>query len=69
MANQREKHERMLREAGETALTLIEDRGRANAHAWAKHCATRDTTGFWRQVTLAVEEMPANEPPVDRGAQ
>jgi hypothetical protein len=53
------KRERMLREAGETALTLIEDRGRANAHAWASHCAVRDPHGgFWRQVVLAIEEAP-----------
>ena len=38
-------------EARETAETLIEDRGAANARAWAEHCMVRDPVGgFWRAV-------------------
>jgi hypothetical protein len=50
---------RLARDVRETAETLVEDRGRANALAWAEHCAVRDPHGgFWRQVVLAIEEAP-----------
>ena len=39
------------REARDTAETLLEDRGPANARAWVEHCMVRDPTGgFWRAV-------------------
>jgi hypothetical protein len=47
------------REVKETADTLIEDRGAVNALAWAEHCATRDTTGFWRKVCNAIDGVQA----------
>jgi hypothetical protein len=43
-------------EVEETALTLVEDRGRLNAWAWANHCAARDTSGFWRKVRDKINE-------------
>jgi uncharacterized membrane protein len=42
-------------EAAETAETLIEDRGWANARAWAEHCATRATDPLWRLVVAAID--------------
>ena len=49
--------ERQAREVRETAETLVEDRGRANALAWAEHCAVRDPVGgFWRAVWIAIDE-------------
>ena len=47
------------RNARETAETLIEDRGAVNALAWAEHCATRDTSGFWRKVCNAIDGVQA----------
>ena len=48
---------RKAREVRETAETLVEDRGRANALAWAEHCAVRDPVGgFWRAVWIAIDE-------------
>jgi hypothetical protein len=48
---------RRAREIRETAETLVEDRGRANALAWAEHCATRDPAGgFWRAVWITIDE-------------
>jgi hypothetical protein len=50
--------ERKAREVRETAETLVEDRGRANALAWAEHCAVRDPVGgFWRRVADAIREL------------
>ena len=52
---------RKAREIEGTAITLIEERGRTNALAWADHCATRDTDGFWRQVANLIRlagQMP-----------
>jgi hypothetical protein len=46
-------------QARETAEALIEDRGLANALAWAKHCATRTTDGFWSRVVAAIENIDA----------
>lgn len=49
--------ERQAREVRETAETLVEDRGRANALAWAEHCAVRyPVGGFWRAVWIAIDE-------------
>lgn len=45
-------------EARETAETLVEDRGRANALAWAEHCATRDMSGFWWRVWHTIQARP-----------
>ena len=56
-------NEQKAREIRETAETLIEDRGRDNALAWADHCMTRDPTGgFWR----AVRDEIANTTPIER---
>jgi hypothetical protein len=50
--------ERKAREVRETAETLVDDRGRSNALAWAEHCATRDPAGgFWRAVANAIREL------------
>jgi hypothetical protein len=48
---------RQEREAREHAEALIEDRGLANAHAWAIHCANRTTDGFWSRVVTAIENI------------
>ncbi len=48
-----------IAEIRETAETLIEDRGSANARAWAVHCATRDTSGFWPKVLLEIDRQTA----------
>ena len=48
---------RQRAEAQEHAETLIEDRGLANARAWAIHCANRDTSGFWSRVVTAIENI------------
>lgn len=48
-------NEQKVREIRETAETLIEDRGGANALAWAEHCMTRDPAGgFWRAVWVEI---------------
>jgi hypothetical protein len=47
------------REAHETAEALIEDRGLANARAWAIHCANRTTDGLWSRVVAAIENIDA----------
>jgi hypothetical protein len=49
--------DRQLREAQETAETLLEDRGEANARAWIVHNANRTTDGFWSRVLMAFEEL------------
>jgi|HubBroStandDraft_6_1064221.scaffolds.fasta_scaffold161861_2 hypothetical protein len=51
--------DRQAREVRETAETLVEDRGRANALAWAEHCAVSDSSvgGFWRAVADAIREL------------
>jgi hypothetical protein len=54
--------DRLLREAQEHAETLIEDRGLANARAWAIHCANRSTDGFWSRVVEAIDEAEQAEP-------
>lgn len=46
---------RQQREARETALTLIEERGETNALAWANHCAARSNDGFWHWVARFIE--------------
>jgi hypothetical protein len=40
----------------ETAETLIEDRGHANALVWVEHCLIRSNDGFWRAVRDAIQE-------------
>jgi hypothetical protein len=47
--------EREQNAAIDHALALIEDRGLVNALAWASHCATRDTSGFWAAVVRAID--------------
>jgi hypothetical protein len=47
--------DRLMREAQEHAETLIEDRGRTNALAWAQHCATRANDGLWMRVVEAIK--------------
>jgi hypothetical protein len=49
--------DRLRREAQEHAETLVEDRGLANALAWAIHCANRSTDGFWSRVVQAIERL------------
>jgi hypothetical protein len=49
--------DRLLREAQEHAETLVEDRGLANARAWAIHCANRSTDGFWSRVVQAIDAL------------
>ena len=45
------RKEQLARDVREAAETLLEDRGPANARAWAEHCMVRDPTGgFWRAV-------------------
>jgi len=39
----------------DTAEALIEDRGATNALSWARHCAIRDKSGFWRKVADLIE--------------
>ena len=57
-------HEQKAREIRETAETLIDDRGRDNALAWAEHCMVRDPVGgFWRAVRDAI--AGAQWPPID----
>jgi len=56
-----ERIERRNREAQETAETLIEDRGLANARAWAIHCANRTTDGFWSRVVIAIENIDSSQ--------
>jgi hypothetical protein len=54
----RKAAERQAREVRETAETLVEDRGRSGAIAWAEHCMVRDPTGgFWRAVAIAIGEL------------
>jgi hypothetical protein len=48
---------REMREISETALTLIEERGHANALAWADHCMIRSTDGFWRKVRDEIQRV------------
>jgi|HubBroStandDraft_2_1064218.scaffolds.fasta_scaffold11766_7 hypothetical protein len=45
----------------ETALTLIEERGFANARAWAIHCANRTTDGFWSRVVAAIKTLESSQ--------
>jgi hypothetical protein len=49
--------DRLQREAEEHAEVLIEDRGPTNARAWAVHCATRDTGGFWQRVVREIDRQ------------
>jgi hypothetical protein len=49
--------DRLQREAQDHAETLVEDRGLANARAWAIHCANRSTDGFWSRVVQAIEAI------------
>ena len=51
----------LVLEAQETAETLIEDRGLANARAWAIHCANRTTDGFWSRVVIAIENIDSSQ--------
>lgn len=52
---------RREREIRETAETLVEDRGRGGALAWAEHCMVRDPSGgFWRAVRDAIASSPAD---------
>jgi hypothetical protein len=53
--------DRLLREAQAHAETLIEDRGLANARAWAIHCANRSTDGFWSRVVMSIEAIDEAE--------
>lgn len=51
------REEKFERDVRETSETLVEDRGRENALAWAEHCMVRDPTGgFWRAVADAIRE-------------
>jgi len=54
--------DRLRREAQEHAETLVEDRGLANALAWAIHCANRSTDGFWSRVVQAIEAIDCDPP-------
>jgi hypothetical protein len=56
------QRERELRDIRETVEALIEDRGLTQARAWADHCATRDISGFWRQVRNGIDAVMAIEP-------
>jgi hypothetical protein len=47
----------LVLEAQETAETLIEERGETNARAWVEHCMIRDTSGFWRRVMIALDNI------------
>lgn len=54
--------ERQAREVRDTAATLIEERGHANARAWCEHCMARDPVGgFWRAVQFEVDRQAAAE--------
>jgi hypothetical protein len=53
--------DRLMREAQEHAETLVEDRGLANARAWAIHCANRSTDGFWSRVVQAIDAIDEAE--------
>ena len=47
-------------EIRDVALTLIEERGGANAKSWAQHCAARDDTGeFWAAVVREIDRQMA----------
>ena len=47
----------LVLEAQETAETLIEDRGETNAREWVQHCMVRDTSGFWKRVMIALDNI------------
>jgi hypothetical protein len=49
--------DRLQREAEEHAAVLIEDRGPTNARAWAVHCATRASDGFWPRVVREIDRQ------------
>ena len=52
------RQERIARNIRETAETLVDDRGRAGALAWAEHCMVRDPSGgFWRAVADAIRAV------------
>jgi hypothetical protein len=49
---------RKAREVRETAETLVDDRGWANAREGAEHCMTHDPAGgFWRAVFDKIWEL------------
>jgi hypothetical protein len=56
------------RDARETALTLIEDRGAVNAKAWADHCMVRSNDGFWRKVSDEIARWIAVEKEINKAA-
>ena len=51
------REDRLWREAGETALTLVEERGLVNARTWAVHCQVRDTGSFWWRVVGTIDQI------------